>query len=46
MLAHEIEYFDGDTGPSGWVREDVDNNGQVYFDDLIAVVMEYGEWWK
>ena len=35
-----------ESGASGWIREDVDNNGQVKILDLVFVSEHYGEtWW-
>ncbi len=34
------------TGSNGWIREDVDNNGEIQVLDLVSVANHYGEtWW-
>jgi hypothetical protein len=33
-------------GPQGWVREDIDNNGDINFLDLIIISVFYNEQWK
>jgi hypothetical protein len=36
----------GKNGPNGWIREDVDNNGNVYLPDFVLSAMRYQEtWW-
>ena len=35
-----------ETGDTGWIREDVDNNGQMQVFDLVLVSDYYSEtWW-
>jgi hypothetical protein len=35
-----------DTGPLGWMREDVDNNGKIEVLDMVLVSVHFGEsWW-
>lgn len=37
----------GKSGVNGWIREDVDNNGNVCIRDLILSAMKYNEtWWQ
>jgi hypothetical protein len=37
----------GRSGVNGWIREDVDNNGNVCIQDLILSAMKYNEtWWQ
>jgi len=43
-LVEVVKYY-GDTGSNGWVREDVDNNGEVEFWDLVEIVKHYGDTW-
>jgi hypothetical protein len=39
------EHF-GETGQNGWIREDVDNNGEVKVLDIVLAANEYGtNWW-
>ena len=35
----------GETGSSGWVREDVDNNGIIQVLDLVLISNHYEEHW-
>jgi len=35
----------GETGAPGWIREDVDNNGQIQVFDLVLISINYGETW-
>ncbi len=36
----------GQTGANGWIREDVDNNGEIQVLDLVNVSTHYAEtWW-
>lgn len=36
----------GNTGSSGWIREDADNNGEISILDFVIVSNHYGEtWW-
>ena len=31
--------------PPGWIREDVDNKGQIQVVDLVLISMHYGKTW-
>jgi len=33
----------GETGPKGWIREDVNNDGKVRLPDFVLVAGYYGE---
>jgi hypothetical protein len=35
----------GKSGAPGWIREDVDNKGQIQVVDLVLISMHYGETW-
>jgi hypothetical protein len=36
----------GETGASGWIREDVDNNGAIQVLDLVFAADHYSNsWW-
>jgi hypothetical protein len=35
----------GDSGGSGWIREDVDNNGEIEVLDLVLISDHFGEGW-
>jgi hypothetical protein len=50
----EVSVFDyvlisnhyGETGDTGWIREDVDNSGQIQVMDFVLVSEHFGEtWW-
>ena len=37
----------GETGSSGWIREDVDNSGEIEVFDLVLISNNYGLiWWE
>jgi hypothetical protein len=35
----------GQSGPNGWIREDVDNDGEVFLPDFIQISLHYDETW-
>lgn len=35
----------GEIGTTGWIREDVDNNGEVNVFDLVVVSNQYNTAW-
>jgi hypothetical protein len=35
----------GKSGAPGWIREDVDNKGQIQVVDLVLISMHYGKTW-
>jgi hypothetical protein len=43
-LIFVANHFD-ETGPNGWIREDVNNDGQVSIVDLIQVANHFDETW-
>jgi len=43
-LVQIANHFD-ETGPGGWIREDVDNNGDIQVFDLVLVANYFDDTW-
>ena len=43
-LVYIANHFD-ETGTNGWIREDVDNNGEIEVLDLVLVVNYFDDTW-